>query len=256
MEQQQTAPASVTDEHTGERRPPPLVPLDRDPARLIRRRPVNRFIEFGRFWPRPFNQEGCSFRSSYYAKPWAFVMDTARWLRAFWQRGWYGWAGSDTWELEHTLATRLPPMLRHLNHYKQGTPMDFFPPNSQPWEPGYVWPDPNDPVAVAAEQHMSATAAERFTDWLEDTARAFEDYVWLTQHHALDRWYTDEWHDACRAADKAHDGWGWDAYPDPLEMAGVTEEQKQEAIDEWNAAYVDAKKRMATLILHFDDLWD
>lgn len=150
-----------------------------------RRVRVNRFIEGHRFHPRPFDREGCSFRYSYYARPWDLALDLFRWCRAFWNRGWYGWDSSDTWELDHTLTRLLPQMLRHLNHIKQSTPMIFM-------------EDTDNEDSTDEGQ----TGEARYTAWLEDVASAFDAYGMLRDAGPFGHLYTPEW-EAAHPYDRA-----------------------------------------------------
>lgn len=210
---------------------------------------INRFIEWHRFAPRPFNSEGASFTSSYYVRPWRFVRDVFRWCRAFWNRGWYGWDSSDTWELDHTLARRLPQMLRHLNHIKQGTPMLFL-----------------------TEGGGDHAGRDRYEAWLEDLAQAFDDWGQLMDAGPYGHLYTPEW-EAAHPFDRDNiftpvtDDDGnvrLDAKGKPigytLSMASpvddLSDEQRADLRRRYDVKLEAVKARMKTMFDYFETLWD
>jgi len=126
---------------------------------------LRHYVEPHRFAPRSFHRAGGSFGSSYYARPWTLVRDLLSEARAILRRGLRGWDDSDVWSLDSHLAAILPPMLRHLNHTKHGTPLWCF--DGELTVLGH--PD------AAAQQE----AHQRFSTWLEQKAVAFETWTQL-----------------------------------------------------------------------------
>ncbi|MCG3203979.1 MAG: hypothetical protein KCHDKBKB_00656 [Elusimicrobia bacterium] len=61
----------------------------------------------------------------YILRPWEFVRDLYKDLRAIIQRGIRGWADCDTWSLDYHLSLWMPDALRFLKENKHGIPCEF-----------------------------------------------------------------------------------------------------------------------------------
>ena len=53
---------------------------------------------------------------------WSNIQDFFYWIKAFFQRGWRGWADCDTWGMDGYLLEIMLPMIKHLKETKHGYP--------------------------------------------------------------------------------------------------------------------------------------
>ena len=218
------------------------------------------YVELHRFHPRPFDQKGCSFRSSYYARPWALVRDLGHEVSSIVHRGLFGWARADAWNVDAHIARVLPELLRCLADHCPGDPLWMDSPADQRGE-GSTSPSSDVPLIHAmdtgdaeADAGISGQAHEYWRQWLRDQAQAFDDWSQLTKEGwtgPLSRRLLG--YDVCCPGPGARFGSGFRC-AGPLDA--LSDEEKQAALHAWDEKIARAKGLMHDLIDHLEDLWD
>ena len=217
------------------------------------------YVEPHRFHPRTFNPRGCSFGSSYYARPWAIARDLWREAGSIVHRGFYGWSHADTWSLDAQLAHVLPLMLRHLADHAPGHPLGVYEAIGHPEHAtGFGASEASTVHTVHGEEDSEAISEEAdryWRQWLRDHAQAFDDYRELMKEGWSGPLYPEGYWDSTFAAQVRELGLeaAFDA-PGPLDA--LSDEEKQAAMQVWEAKVVRVKSLMHELVDHFEDLWD
>lgn len=219
------------------------------------------YVELHRFHPRPFDPKGCSFRSSYYARPWALVRDLGHEVGSIVHRGLFGWARADAWNVDAHIARVLPELLRCLADHCPGYPLWIDSAADQRGE-GSTSPSSEVPLIHAmdtgdaeADAGTSRQAHEYWRQWLRDRAQAFDDWSQLTKDGWTGPLYPAGYWDTTFAAQVQDLGLeaAWDT-PGPLDA--LSDEEKQAALHAWEEKIARAKGLMHELIDHLEDLWD
>lgn len=214
-------------------------------------------IERHRLRPQPFDPESCGFWYSYWARPWELLVDAWRELRSIWHRGCYGWDITDTWSLDHYLATILPALLRALAATTQGFPVSAY---REIGHPEWLYGEDTAALREARAAHKeedSATAAAWWHAYLERLASAFETWKGLADVDPFDMLYPPGVKEAEEERLLAGSVRDWlTRTTGPHFLDTVSAEDKRLADFFYEAQIEHARGEMRLLFDHFEELWD
>lgn len=166
------------------------------------------------------------YRKGYYLKhPIKFVCETIENFRAAHQRAVNGFAFRDCWELGPQLLQVLPQMLRHLEKYHCGTPMDM--------------------------------TDEEWTQWLHkmaDDIELLQEENWEKQNEYSDEFYRVS--EETRRTERDENGGlrvTWSDEPDYCELKEKYFARSKELNEQW---YVKAEEVFCRLSKMIPSLWD